>query len=296
MSDQRRGFTLVELLVVIAIIGILVGLLLPAVQAVREAARRTHCLNNCRQIGLAIQNYESAHQHIPTGWISENPVDRPGWGWASLILPFVEQDNVHNLIDYNVQFSLPAMAEVRTAVIQLFQCPSDNGPLISQLYFIPDDDEESFTNVLFHPIPEKDIDLFVSKCNYSGVFGSQPIAPNPANGDGVFYRNSKTRFRDITDGLSNTIIVGERRGDLGTITWVGVEPLVEQSAARIVATVDHPPNHPDGHFEDFRSAHRVGVQFVSADGSARLISNSIDQDVYRGLATRSGGEIVSYEN
>lgn len=296
MTSPKRGFTLIELLVVMAIMGILVGLLLPAVQATREAARRAHCINNCRQIGLAIHQFESANKRLPSGWISDTPVDRPGWGWASFILPFIEQDNVQKQIDYKVQFSLPAMLEVRTTVFSLFECPSDTGPQISKLDFIPDDPPPPFEIGYLHDPPDTTIDLLVSKCNYSGVFGSEEIGLNPSAGNGVFFRNSKIRFKNITDGLSNTLIIGERRGDLGTVTWVGVEPLVEQSAARIVASADHPPNDLDGRFEDFRSPHGVGVHFVSADGSTRLISNAISLDVFRGLATRAGKEVVSYED
>lgn len=291
-AKTASGFTIVELLVVIAVIAVLAGLLFPAIQSVRETGRRTECLNHCRQIGMALQGYQVSYRSLPPGWISETPVDRPGWGWASLILPYLEQDNLRNLVDYKVQFSLPAMSSVRTTVIPLFLCPSDTAPEISRIDFIPPPPPAPFVAAPFHDPPSTDVELFVSKSNYSGVFGTTEIEPDPANGTGVFFRNSRIRTNDIKDGLSSTIIVGERRGDLGTVTWVGVEPLVVESAARIVATTDHTPNHPDEHFEDFHSAHREGVHFVFADCSTRMISNDIDPQTYRALATRAGGEII----
>jgi prepilin-type N-terminal cleavage/methylation domain-containing protein/prepilin-type processing-associated H-X9-DG protein len=295
MARARRGFTLIELLVVMAIIGILAALVLPAVQAVRETSRRTHCMNNLRQVGLAVLQFELSNKDLPPGWISDTPLDRPGWGWATFALPFIEETNLWNKIDYNVQFSLPAMLPARTTVISVFQCPSDTGPLISKLDFIPED-PLPYQSGFLHDPPDTEIDLDVSKSNYSGVFGSNEFEPDASRGNGVFFRNSHIRLKEITDGLSHTIIVGERRGDRGTVTWVGVEPLVQDSVARIVSTTRYPPNQPDWRFEDFSSPHPAGVNFVFADGSTRLISNTITEPDFQNLATRNGGEINDYES
>jgi len=267
---------------VIAIIGILMALLLPAVQSVREAARRTACANNVRQLALALHNYESAHQRLPPGWISNDPIGDPGWGWASFLLPFVEQENLYRNLDFAIPLKDASMEPWRTTIVEIHLCPSDTGPNIMDLAWIEGETE---------PTGE----TLVAKGNYSGVFGTEEIEDDPSNGNGLFFHDSRLRFKDIRDGLSHTLMFGERRGDLGAVTWAGFSTDVDEAASRIVGTTDHTPNHPDGHFEDFRSGHHVGVNFASADGSVRMISDLIDHTTYMGLATRAGGELVSYD-
>ena len=114
-------------------------------------------------------------------------------------------------------------------------------------------------------------------------------------GEGIFFENSKTRFRGITDGLSNTLMCGERLATRGTVTWVGADPHIEEGAARIVGTTDHILNDSEnGHFEDFASAHPQGANFLVADGSVQYITNSIDLNLYQSLSTRSGGEVANF--
>ena len=284
---SRSAFTLVELLVVIAIIGVLVALLLPAVQYAREAANRMSCTNNLKQIGLALHNYHDVHKRLPPGWIgaTEDPASQNGWGWASMILPQMEQGPLFDQIDFNVHVADASNADVRAVVIPSFLCPSDGN-------------EEQW---------EHD-GLTFARSNYVASFGTFPIEDAPSNGNGVFYRLSKTKFASITDGLSNTLFIGERHTRVDYSTWAGVAD-IEEPFARVVGSADHPPNeehaeeeeeapvspnneeeHEHHHFDDFSSNHATGAHFVFGDGSVHLINDQIDETVYRGLATRAGGE------
>jgi prepilin-type N-terminal cleavage/methylation domain-containing protein/prepilin-type processing-associated H-X9-DG protein len=288
----KRGFTLVELLVVIAIIGILVALLLPAVQAAREAARRTSCFNNLKQVGIAIHNYHDTYRTIPAGWIGQEvPGGRPlaegtpGWGWAAMLLPFLEEENVkERLIDFRLSIDDPVHDPVRVFPLKLYRCPSDTGP---EKFLMP---SESDPNT---PLGE------IATANYVGVFGTleledcEGLAPGMiCRGDGVFYHHSGTRFAHILDGLSNTLMVGERSFRRGGSTWLGVVPEAEEALARSLGIADHAPNAKGGHLDDFSSEHPAGTNFLFSDGSVHLITETIELHVYRGLATRMGGEPV----
>lgn len=294
-SSQRRcsgGFTLVELLVVIAIIGILVALLLPAVQAAREAARRTSCFNNLKQIGLALHNYHDVHQTLPSGWIALDPATRlplatgePGWGWASQMLPFIEQRNVsEGMIQYPVSITSSVHAAVRVQKLPVFRCKSDPG---SDVFDLPSEADPS------------QILVQLASANYVGVFGtteledceSLPLGV-PCRGNGAFQHLEGVRLAEVVDGLSNTLLVGERSSRLGYSTWTGAVSEGEEAMARILGIADHPPNHPGAHLDDFTSEHPAGTNFVLGDGSVRLIVETIDLNVYVGMATRAGGEVI----
>lgn len=132
----------------------------------------------------------------------------------------------------------------------------------------------------------------VARANYAGVFGRNIIEDQPSNGDGTFFRNSHLRFADIRDGLSNTLIVGERSSRLEVPTWVGSVPGADRSMARVVGRAGRVPNDVLNDFSDFSSYHVFGANFLVADGAVRTISDEIALDVYRALVTRSGGEIV----
>ncbi len=295
-ANQIGGFTLVELLVVIAIIGVLVGLLLPAVQAAREAARRMQCSNNFKQLGLAVHNYESTYRRLPSGWVSSTVDGDPGWGWATALLPFMEGNTIYQQIDIRRPIADPLHVTVRKMTVPSFICPSDPFPSIFEI-------GEGSGHGHGHPNPgdpPESVDeghkLFeIGKSNYVGMFGTFELEDAPFNGDGVFFGNSRTRFRDIRDGLSNTLMVGERDGRLGGSVWHGFVSEANEPAARVVGVADHAPNHPGGHFEDFRSYHTGGVNFLRADGSTRMYSQTMDQAVYQAMATVAGGEVVSEE-
>lgn len=302
---QRGGFTLVELLVVIAIIGILVALLLPAVQAARAAARRTQCKNNCKQIGLALHNYHDAFRQFPAGWISYQGEFEPGWGWAAAILPFAEQNNVYDQIDFRLPIEDSAHAAVREAVLAMYICPSDVAPdtfaiaegtggHVHGASAMPTASASyAFSSTLPVNIDTTGTPLMrLSKSNYVGVFGTFEIHDDPYRGNGSFFADSRLRFRDFVDGTSNTVMVGERFGRQGSAIWHGVIPEAAEPEARVVGVTDHAPNSPEMHFEDFSSEHVTGAHFTLADGSVRMISDTIDTNVYHALSTRQGGEVV----
>jgi prepilin-type N-terminal cleavage/methylation domain-containing protein len=288
----RRGFTLIELLVVIAIIGILVALLLPAVQQAREAARRTQCKNNLKQLGLALHNYHDTHNMLPPAWVGVNPQlltadvhGLNGWGWGSKVLPQLDQSPLYSRIQFSQSVLEPQNVEIRGTPLAVFRCPSDSG---AQRFTIRSHEDDS-------PLAE------LATGNYIGNFGTtemhacEELPPGvPCQGNGVLFHNSALRLGDVLDGLTQTFMVGERRTveNLGWFsTWAGYIPEGEEAAQRILGSADHTPNHPDNHFDDFGSNHVGGAHFLMGDGSVRFISASIDQRTYLSLATRHGRDV-----
>ena len=291
MRSHRRGFTLIELLVVIAIIGILIALLMPAVMAAREAARRSECASNLSQIGKALTMYHDTLRVLPPGYLSFDPVTNvpdpngePGWGWASLILPHLEQANLQsNLIDYYLSISHANNLRGRMTYIPVFGCPSD--PAGKQFTIVD--------NVAFAPL------LPMSTANYVCVMGPEQVslctniqAGCPCVGTGTMYLQSRVRFADIRDGLSQTLLVGERATKLGESTWVGVAKNGLLNVERVVGSTSVPPNNDLGVFEGFHSYHPGVVQFLFADGSVKVVTDSVDMNTYQALATRSRRDLV----
>ncbi len=287
----RRAFTLVELLVVIAIIGLLIGLMLPAVQAAREASRRIACQSTLHQIGIAMQTYHDTFDYLPPGWSAydpatgrPNPEGEPGWGWSTYLLPYMEQSTLNDRVNYQLPIMHPQHKVLRDSVLKYFRCLSDNS---GELFFDISDDSGNGIGRL--PVG-----------NYVGMFGTQEIEDCEGIGnqqcrsDGTFYHNSRTSFGQIADGLSATILAGERWSKHGYSTWIGAVSGGEEAMARVVGVVDHAPNDPDGHFDDFSSGHPAGVNFVLGDASVKLYSNKLDLKIYRAMATRAGGEMEKH--
>ena len=254
--SSKSGFTLVELLVVIAIIGILVSLLLPAVQMVREAARRTVCLNNLRQQGLALQNHHAAHNEFPVGGTSflttSNPADTQ-IAWSAFLLPFIEQGNVHQQIDFRTNFDSVQNASAAAAIIAVYICPSSRR--VTEL-----------TNGR-GPI------------DYGGIFGERITSPNTPP-KGLMIYGEALSHSDISDGSSNTLIVAED-SDFSDGQWINGRNLFDQA---------FPINQAPAFENDIRSNHPAGANGSLADGSCHFISENIDLEVLAALCTRAGGE------
>ena len=277
----RRGFTLIELLVVIAIIGVLVGLLLPAVQQAREAARRTSCVNNMKQLGLAIHNYKDVSKVLPAGWTKPADVTNfPAgnfWGWGAFILPFTEDSALYDQIDFGREWSNTGSSSIPATPLAGRCCPSDTMGLLNS--------KENNSG----------------KSNYLGSFGNKGI--NPANytttaNRGVFTENSALRFRDIVDGTSKTIMLGERVGDRSTGgLWVGVRSL----PGRPYTAVGRGPGGPTEVINTVNgtnnwtlsvSNHPGGANVALVDGSVAFLNNSINVTAYQYMIEIADGQVI----
>lgn len=330
MPGRRTGLTLIELLVVIGVVTLLLAVTLPAVQMAREAARKSSCRNNLRQIGIALHSHHTSYGHFSAGWVAKSPHGHPGWSWALALLPHLDGGAVSlpTLAPVDeaapiggpprwagklppwvlsaapgvppallaTPISAPSVQVLRETAVGTFLCPSDPSPrqfLLTQAESGIQLSIKQYSSDDSPPDADDDIPLFsVARANYSGVFGAAAIDDDPSNGDGTFYHNSRTRLEDLRDGSSNTIIVGERSSRLGSVTWVGAVPESRRPISRVVGRAGRAPNDPLAHFEDFGSHHVAGAHFLFGDGGVRTLSQAVDPEVYRGLATRDGGEIV----
>lgn len=293
MSKHRTSaFTLVELLVVISVIGILMALLLPAVQAAREAARRNTCQNNLRQIGVAMHNYHSTYSRFPSGWIADGSGGGTGWGWAALLLPYIEQSSLNKRIDYHTHIDADINAGSRIKPIELYFCPSDGAKQEGGTFVLEDDPNNE------DPYAHEHLPMTLASSNYVGVYGATHCLSDEINiigtdFGGIFCYDSRVGMVDIRDGSSNTILVGERSSRKGFSTWVGVVHGAKFPVERVVASTFRPPNNKHEQFEDFGSWHPGGAQFVYCDGSVRMVNSEIRADTFQALGTRAGREIIN---
>jgi prepilin-type N-terminal cleavage/methylation domain-containing protein/prepilin-type processing-associated H-X9-DG protein len=321
IKSRRVGFTLIELLVVIAIIGLLMALLLPAIQRVREAANRMRCANNLKQLGLATHNYESAMGRLPAG--ATQNMSQWAFSFQSQLLPYVEQDNLQRLIDFSIPLMLgsggsqtlnPPHQPAARSLIKLFLCPSDGGPELFQNNGADWGPNNYMVNM------------------GTGVTAQSLAVPN----DGLVWYTAELRISDIIDGTSNTLLMAEaiRGNNIQTLAaqpqdpWrqyasfggAGNPPLMTEAfcagATRwagnrgsswlwgrefnVCFTTTHLPNqrvtdcanNGAGYFKA-SSFHPGGVNVCFGDGSVRFIRDTINLSVWRALATRAGGEVVS---
>lgn len=278
----RRGFTLVELLVVIAIIGILIALLLPAVQAAREAARRSQCCNNLMQIGIAMHGYQAAHEVFPPGTVdAKGPIRSEPTGyhmsWIVQLLPYMEEGNAFRHIDFSVGVYDPKNAPVRKLTRNIVLCPSQP----------------------WNRSPE------VGQSSYAGC-QNDVESPIDTNNHGVLFLNSQINLQDIPDGASYTLMIGEKRIGENDLGWMsGTRATLRNTGTKINETPElgvhtwnrtqpAPTSPPNPLFVGgFGSSHAGnGVNFLLVDGSVRFLSSNIDTKTYEHLGNRADGELI----
>ena len=312
---KKRGFTLIELLVVIAIIAILIALLLPAVQQAREAARRSTCKNNLKQIGLALHNYHDTHKVFPPGWVipkcpgvsdgdHRNIRYQPAWGFY--ILPFLDQSAIYNMQDFEMRQACPPPSPASSSDIGILDPPST-------------------ANAMDQPLEVFSCPSDVKETKGAGGFGTASYASNRGNDNnggqsisfsrlnGIFWTNSNCQMRDIIDGTSNTIMVGEvswdqyygwgsgsniKRGAL----WAGFGELKFDDMVSRNVNVTRPINlsrapDPGNDNDGFGSMHEGGAHFLFADGSVHFLSENIDSGsgttgTYQKLGVKDDREVV----
>lgn len=277
---RRHGFTLVELLIVIAVIGILMGMALPAVQSLREVARRTTCASHLNQLGIALQNYESAYGVLPPGSIDkQGPIHNVPQGyhvsWIVHLLPYVDETVTYKHVDFNAGVYDKYNAAVRAISISLFLCPT-----------------------LGDPRP-RDVSATVAVTTYAGCHNDVETPIDTTN-HGALFLNSHVSQRDVTDGTANTIYVGEKLvedGDLGwmsgtraTLRNAGLAP-DNRTPRPAPPGAARPPN--DQYVGGFGSRHAGVCNFLFGDGGVRLLSNDTALDVLQQLAHRADGKLLT---
>jgi prepilin-type N-terminal cleavage/methylation domain-containing protein/prepilin-type processing-associated H-X9-DG protein len=300
LRNRRAAFTLIEVLVVIAIIAILIGLLLPAVQKVREAAARSSCQNNLKQLGLALHNYHDVNLVLPPGYTATGVyVDgindtSPGWAWGAYILPYLEQGNLY--AQYNLTQPVQNSAAIQT-LVKTYLCPSDITPPTAF----------AITNSSWNPV------CMAPPSSYAACCGGG-VATEAATGNGSFFRNSTVRLTDITDGTSSTVFLEERAFANVEGTWVGapsggycnqgvynpnaVPGKLGQGASDLVLIHAGTNNSSTGrNLDDASSRHTGGSNFLYADGSVHFLPNiqsgSADSTTLQAMGTIAGGEVIS---
>jgi prepilin-type N-terminal cleavage/methylation domain-containing protein len=314
LSRAHGGFTLVEILVVVAIIGVLVALMLPAIQMARESARKTQCANNLKQIGLGMHAYLLFHQAFPPGYVSKVLPDHddggPGWGWGAQILSYIEEGALRDQVVMKAPIEGEVAAKVRLASLSLFICPSDG----------------TFEPII--DIPEKNSDSVICQmaaANYVGSAGTvRPTCKLCRDQfDGVFGRNRAIKPKELLDGLSKTLAIGERASYWSRPTIWGVVPnskildnqqpgLYAAGPAYVLGTTFHEGFNIEtaeemdhatmGTFaESFGSQHPGGAFFMFCDAGVRFVWEEADPAIMNALSTRdgkphSGVERIIHEN
>jgi len=272
MKLSRRGFTLIELLVIVSVAAVLLALSLPTVVRAQEAARMTSCKNNLKQLGIAMHNYHDVYATFPPGWVEkkDGAEEGPFTGWQTALLPYVDQAALFNQVNFDAFENNDE--KVFKTVIEVYRCPSD--PMVG-----------------LNPLRGK-----WATSSYSGNGGNERLpgsVDTPDKLNGIFWKNSSCRIRDIIDGTSNTFMIGERSLDSGSGIWMGVTKNRNENDA-ITDCSHHAQLNKS--ITSYSSRHPGGAHFVCCDGAVHFIKDSIESapelGVYQKLAQRDDGQPV----
>ncbi len=349
-TKKHNAFTLVELLVVIAIIGVLIGLLLPAVQQAREAARRSSCKNNLKQIGVALHSFESSNRVFPPGYLymsgadydaqasdisgEDDAANHLGFAWGAKILPVMEESALHDSFNFDVPCFMPANKAARETSVASYLCPSD---VFSMDMLVARDSGGTSPISSFYagssycanwgPAEGQATNPQPSEMQWVNLDATPDLRSTESNPtydpcQGVFYRNSKTKFRQITDGLSKTLAIGERHNgpiqdETGNFITSGAGHVIFENAWAAACRDEGDPGDDHGHMVLFDTEfapnrarqstdptinygpdrgvvapHQGNAHFTLCDGSVRPINETIDINVYRALSSRGRGEMI----
>jgi prepilin-type processing-associated H-X9-DG protein/prepilin-type N-terminal cleavage/methylation domain-containing protein len=273
---RRTGFTVLELMAVMGIVSTLAAIILPAVGSAREAARRMQCVNQLKQVGIALHSYHEVCGSFPAGWQWES-TSSSAYGWAVPLLPYVEQNAIYEQTDRNSVLTHPTNTRVRATAIGLLLCPSD---LTEPTFLLSWEDEVANTSGPLFDLPS---------ASYIGVFGTleaDETTPAPP-GDGTFVEHRTVRLVDLERGASNTTITGERTMARVPSTWLGVDRQGADAACRLVGNMLTSPNCDTCDECEFSSRHPGGANFLWADGRVSLVSENVDSREYQRMSRRS---------
>lgn len=313
MAVRRGAFTLIELMVVVSIIGVLVALLLPAVQSARESARRAHCVNNLKQLALAATNYHDALGTFPGGQYlhpdskeAKLPTRRGNnAGWLVMILPQLEQQPLYNAVNLGFMWGTTRQGSwenygeqnvtVRVTVVNAFVCPSDPSPSLSSNHADEIGSEPAAGTSYLGSIGSNCLGGKEFPC-VPPIVGDEP--DDPRGGNGVVWRKGSSRINEVKDGLSSTILAGEQI--MGISDWNAWVHANESAGSTAMPLNYKPKARNEGPARliywfwtySFRSGHPGGANFAFCDGSVRFLKDTVSLPVYQALSTRGGGEVV----
>jgi len=284
--EWRRGLTVLELLITMVIAALLISLLLPAIQAAREAARRVECQNNLRQLGLALHQHHDVFGQLPAGWrdVEGTPAES---GWVPPLLPFLEQESLKCSVQEQWPMALLDQSRHAPELLRtpnVLQCPSDVAEESFRLFLDATDGEPSSADeVLLSEVAL----MQLPHSNYVGIAGTNdPDETDDENLNGTFIHGGTVRFSDLTRGLSNVAVISERSARRLPTTWIGFHQLGEDGPARVTGFMHLGPNQPLADECELDSRHPSGIHVLFADGHSQFISDSIDVTTYRQMARR----------